>query len=35
VERMAHDRDVDLRTAAQMLAIQRIAESTDVRGIYP
>ncbi len=35
VQRMAHDRDVDLRTAAQMLAIQRIAESTDVRGIYP
>jgi glutamate dehydrogenase/leucine dehydrogenase len=32
---MAQDHGVDLRTAAQMLAIQRIAESTDVRGIYP
>ncbi|HZC05579.1 MAG TPA: Glu/Leu/Phe/Val dehydrogenase [Ktedonobacterales bacterium] len=35
VLRMAHDHDVDLRMAAQMLAIQRIADSTDVRGIYP
>ena len=35
VLRMAHDHDVDLRMAAQMLAIQRIAESSDVRGIYP
>ncbi|HEY7974452.1 MAG TPA: Glu/Leu/Phe/Val dehydrogenase [Ktedonobacterales bacterium] len=35
VLRMAQDHGVDLRTAAQMLAIQRIADSTDVRGIYP
>ena len=35
VLRMAHDHEVDLRMAAHMLAIQRIAESTGVRGIYP
>jgi glutamate dehydrogenase (NAD(P)+) len=35
VLRMAHDHAVDLRTAAQMLAIQRIADATAVRGIYP
>jgi glutamate dehydrogenase (NAD(P)+) len=35
VIRMATDHDVDWRQAAQMLAIQRIAESADVRGIYP
>jgi len=32
---MAHAHDVDLRQAAHMLAIQRIADSTAVRGIYP
>ena len=32
---MARAHDVDLRTAAHMLAIQRIADSTGVRGIYP
>ncbi len=32
---MAHEHDVDLRLAAHMLAIQRIADSTAVRGIYP
>jgi glutamate dehydrogenase (NAD(P)+) len=32
---MAHAHDVDLRMAAQMLAIQRIADSTAARGIYP
>ncbi len=35
VSRMAHDHAVDLRTAAQMLAIQRIADSSAARGIYP
>jgi len=32
---MAHTHNVDLRMAAQMLAIQRITDSTAARGIYP
>jgi glutamate dehydrogenase (NAD(P)+) len=35
VQRTARQHEVDQRMAAQMLAIQRIADSTDVRGIYP
>ncbi|HEX8995992.1 MAG TPA: Glu/Leu/Phe/Val dehydrogenase [Ktedonobacterales bacterium] len=35
VQAMARDHDADMRTAALMLAIQRIADSTAVRGIYP
>jgi glutamate dehydrogenase (NAD(P)+) len=35
VQRMARQHEVDLRMAAQMVAIKRIADSTDVRGIYP
>ncbi|HEX8730653.1 MAG TPA: glutamate dehydrogenase, partial [Ktedonobacterales bacterium] len=32
---MAREHDVDLRMATHMLAIQRIADSTGARGIYP
>jgi hypothetical protein len=32
---MAEDKKVDLRTAAQMVAIQRVADAILVRGIYP
>ena len=32
---MAERNGVDLRTAAQMLAISRVAEATQTRGIYP
>ncbi|HEX9037158.1 MAG TPA: Glu/Leu/Phe/Val dehydrogenase [Ktedonobacterales bacterium] len=35
VMRVARDKDVDLRTAAHMVAIQRIADADTVRGIYP
>jgi glutamate dehydrogenase (NAD(P)+) len=35
VLRAAHDLDVDTRTAAQTLAIQRVAEAVLIRGIYP
>jgi glutamate dehydrogenase (NAD(P)+) len=35
VARIAHDEQCDLRTAANMLAIGRVAESTAMRGIYP
>ncbi|HEX2347671.1 MAG TPA: Glu/Leu/Phe/Val dehydrogenase [Ktedonobacterales bacterium] len=35
VQRMARQHEVDQRMAAQMVAIKRIADSTDVRGIYP
>jgi glutamate dehydrogenase (NAD(P)+) len=32
---LAESHDVDLRTAAQMLAVQRVAEATRLRGIFP
>jgi glutamate dehydrogenase (NAD(P)+) len=35
VVRVADDKLVDLRTAAQIYAIQRVAEAMTIRGIYP
>src|SRR5215831_1065013 len=35
VPRVAHEKDVDLRTAAQILALQRVTEAMLIRGIYP
>jgi glutamate dehydrogenase (NAD(P)+) len=35
VRKVSGDYDVDMRTAANMLAIQRVAEATQIRGIYP
>jgi glutamate dehydrogenase (NAD(P)+) len=35
VAKLAHDEDCDLRTAANMIAIRRVAEATQLRGIYP
>ena len=35
VARMAHDNQCDMRTGAYMLAIARVAEATQARGIYP
>jgi glutamate dehydrogenase (NAD(P)+) len=35
VLRVAHEREVDARTAAQIFAIQRVAEAVLIRGIYP
>jgi glutamate dehydrogenase (NAD(P)+) len=35
VLRVAHEKKVDTRTAAQILAIQRVAEAVLIRGIYP
>jgi glutamate dehydrogenase (NAD(P)+) len=35
VARIAGDEKCDLRTAANMLAIKRVAEATELRGIYP
>ena len=35
VKKMADEYDVDMRVAANMLAIQRVAEATRIRGIYP
>jgi glutamate dehydrogenase (NAD(P)+) len=35
VLRVAHERKVDTRTAAQVFAIQRVAEAVLIRGIYP
>ncbi len=32
---MAERKDVDMRTAASILAIARVAEATELRGIYP
>jgi glutamate dehydrogenase (NAD(P)+) len=32
---MAEQRRVDLRSAATMLAVQRVAEATTLRGLYP
>ncbi|NDJ63115.1 MAG: Glu/Leu/Phe/Val dehydrogenase [Chloroflexi bacterium] len=34
-ENMAEEYDVDLRTAAQMLGIKRVADALETRGIYP
>ncbi len=35
VSKLAHDQGCDLRTAANMVAIRRVAEATQLRGIYP
>jgi len=35
VLRVSHERNIDMRTAAQVLAIQRVAEAVQLRGIYP
>jgi glutamate dehydrogenase (NAD(P)+) len=35
VVRIAHDSECDMRMAAQMLAIGRVADATKLRGIYP
>jgi glutamate dehydrogenase (NAD(P)+) len=35
VLRVAHEREVDTRTAAQILGIQRVAEAVLIRGLYP
>jgi len=35
VVRISHEKKVDTRTAAQILAIQRVAEAVLIRGIYP
>jgi glutamate dehydrogenase (NAD(P)+) len=35
VLRLAHERGTDMRTAAYLLAVERVAQSTRTRGIYP
>jgi glutamate dehydrogenase (NAD(P)+) len=35
VLRVTHEREVDTRTAAQILGIQRVAEAVLIRGLYP
>nr|MBF6591915.1 Glu/Leu/Phe/Val dehydrogenase [Ktedonobacterales bacterium] len=35
VARLAHDEGCDMRTAANMVAIRRVADATRLRGIYP
>ncbi len=35
VLRVSHEKQVDTRTAAQILAVQRVAEAMLIRGIYP
>jgi glutamate dehydrogenase (NAD(P)+) len=35
VARLANDQNVDMRTAAHMVAIRRVADATQLRGIYP
>jgi glutamate dehydrogenase (NAD(P)+) len=35
VLRIAHERHVDMRTAAHLIAVDRVAQSTRTRGIYP
>ena len=35
VARLAHDEQIDMRTAANMVAVKRVAEATQLRGIYP
>jgi glutamate dehydrogenase (NAD(P)+) len=32
---MSQDREVDMRTAAYMVAVARVAEATTLRGLYP
>jgi glutamate dehydrogenase (NAD(P)+) len=33
--RVSHEKNIDMRTAAQVLAIDRVAEAVQLRGIYP
>jgi len=35
VTRLARDKQCDLRTAASMLGVSRVADATQIRGIYP
>jgi glutamate dehydrogenase (NAD(P)+) len=35
VLRTAHERQVDMRTAAYLIAVERVAQATRTRGIYP
>jgi len=35
VYRVAQERKVDMRTAALVVAMSKVAEATAVRGIYP
>ena len=35
VARLAHDHECDMRTAANMVAVRRVADATELRGIYP
>jgi glutamate dehydrogenase (NAD(P)+) len=35
VARLAHDENCDMRTAANMVAVKRVADATELRGIYP
>jgi glutamate dehydrogenase (NAD(P)+) len=35
VAQLAHDQNCDMRTAANMVAIKRVAEATQLRGVYP
>ena len=35
VDRVAAEQDISLREAALVLAVQRVAEATRSRGIYP
>jgi glutamate dehydrogenase (NAD(P)+) len=35
VARLANDQNCDMRTAAHMVAIKRVADATQLRGIYP
>jgi glutamate dehydrogenase (NAD(P)+) len=35
VHHMSHQHDVDMRTAAYMVAVARVAEATTLRGLYP
>jgi len=32
---MSLEEQIDMRSAAYMLAVQRVADATSVRGIYP
>jgi glutamate dehydrogenase (NAD(P)+) len=35
VAHLARENKCDMRTAANMLAIGRVAEATEMRGVYP
>jgi glutamate dehydrogenase (NAD(P)+) len=35
VHRMSTTREVDMRAAAYMVAVSRVAEATTLRGLYP